>query len=232
MAPFSSSISLSLPLSLSLSPSYSLSNSCFSFAVCPFLYTSFVEFDSPDIPLSLSPSFLCSLFFSAKRLDVFIIHLFSPWSLPDFSQWLPALPTLGRTATVLSPCIGIHGSGHAFKAMNIKSTYRMCYDLEPGYQLYLGNFLMSCGMSFAEVVSNLRLGEKGNINKISFKDIVGPADFLIAGPPCPHWSRGLGCKKTVKDFRRAAFVEVKCAPWHCLSVQQFQYMRSSIMLGI
>jgi len=151
--------------------------------------------------------------------------LFSPWSLPDFSAWIPDLPTLGRTATVLSPCIGIHGSGHAFKAMNIKSTYRMCYDLEPRYANYLGNFLMSCGMSVAEIASNLHLGKNGNINKISFKDIDGPADFLIAGPPCPPWS-GLGCKRTVKDFRSAAFVEVKCAPWHCLSVQQFQYMRS------
>ena len=111
--------------------------------------------------------------------------------------------------------------------MNIKSTYRMCYDLEPGHALYLGSFLMSCGMSFAEVASNLHLGQKGNIERISFKDIVGPADFLIAGPPCPHWSRGLGCKKTIKVFKSAAFVEVKCAPWHCLSVQQFQYMRSS-----
>ena len=109
--------------------------------------------------------------------------------------------------------------------MNIKSTYRMCYDLGPRYANYLGNFLMSCGMSFAEIASNLHLGKNGNINKISFKDIVGPADFLIAGPPCPPWS-GLGCKRTVKDFRSAAFVEVKCAPWHCLAVQQFKYMRS------
>ena len=157
---------------------------------------------------------------------MFIIHLFSPWSLPDFSQWLPALPTLGRPAVVLSPCIGIHGSGHAFKAMNIKSTYRMCYDLEPGYANYLDKFLSSCGMSLAEIASNLHLGKQGNVNKVSFGDVVGPADFLIAGPPCPPWS-GLGCKRTVNDFRSAAFVEIKCAPWHCLSVQQFQYMRSS-----
>ena len=116
--------------------------------------------------------------------------------------------------------------------MNIKSTYRMCYDLEPGYANYLDKFLSSCGMSLAEIASNLHLGKQGNVNKVSFGDVVGPADFLIAGPPCPQWSRGLGCKKTVKDFREAAFVEVKCAPWHCFSVQQFQYMRSSIMLGI
>ena len=69
VAPFSSSLSLSLSLPLSLSPSYtlSLSNSCFSFAFCPFLYTSSVEFDSPDIPLPLSHSFLYAAFSPPPR---------------------------------------------------------------------------------------------------------------------------------------------------------------------
>ena len=61
------SLSLSIPLSLSLSLLYSLSNSCFSFAFCPFLYTSSVEFDSPDIPLLLSHSFLYAAFSPPPR---------------------------------------------------------------------------------------------------------------------------------------------------------------------
>ena len=61
------SLSLSPSLSLSLPPILSLSNSCFSFAVCPFLYTSFVEFDSPDIPLLLSHSFLYAAFSPPPR---------------------------------------------------------------------------------------------------------------------------------------------------------------------
>ena len=61
------SLRLSLSLPLSLSPSYSLSNSCFSFAFCPFLYTSSVEFDSPDIPLPLSHSFLYAAFSPPPR---------------------------------------------------------------------------------------------------------------------------------------------------------------------
>ena len=67
VAPFSSSLSLSLPLSLSLSPSYFLFNSCSYFAFCPFLYTSSVEFDSPDIPLPLSHSFLYAAFSPPPR---------------------------------------------------------------------------------------------------------------------------------------------------------------------
>ena len=59
------SLSLSIPLSLSLL--YSLSNSCFSFAFRPFLYTSSVEFDSPDIPLPLSHSFLYAAFSPPPR---------------------------------------------------------------------------------------------------------------------------------------------------------------------
>ena len=65
VAPFSSSLSLSLPLSLS--PSYFLFNSCSYFAFCPFLYTSSVEFDSPDIPLPLSHSFLYAAFSPPPR---------------------------------------------------------------------------------------------------------------------------------------------------------------------
>ena len=60
-------LSLSIPLSLSLSLLYSLSNSCFSFAFRPFLYTSSVEFDSPDIPLLLSHSFLYAAFSPPPR---------------------------------------------------------------------------------------------------------------------------------------------------------------------
>ena len=60
-------VSLSLYPSLSLSLLYSLSNSCFSFAFRPFLYTSSVEFDSPDIPLLLSHSFLYAAFSPPPR---------------------------------------------------------------------------------------------------------------------------------------------------------------------
>ena len=67
VAPFSSSLSLSLPPSLSFSPSYFLFNSCSYFAFCPFLYTSSVEFDSPDIPLPLSHSFLYAAFSPPPR---------------------------------------------------------------------------------------------------------------------------------------------------------------------
>ena len=67
VAPFSSSLSLYPSLSLSLSLLYSLSNSCFSFAFRPFLYTSSVEFDSPDIPLLLSHSFLYAAFSPPPR---------------------------------------------------------------------------------------------------------------------------------------------------------------------
>ena len=56
---------LFVSLSLSLPPTLSLT--LVSFAVCPFLYTSFVEFDSPDIPLSLSPSSLYAAFSPPPR---------------------------------------------------------------------------------------------------------------------------------------------------------------------
>lgn len=126
--------------------------------------------------------------------------------VPNWSDYFTKLPKLNRRLQIASPCVGIHGCGHACLAMDVGADSINVFDLQPGYRQCLYQHLQDMGMGFDTI--KLHLGENvGNVLKHSLQNLQIPVDFLIAGPPCPPWA-GQGNKNGLHDPRAAVFLRI------------------------
>ena len=76
--------------------------------------------------------------------------------LPDYRQYLPQLPDLGRRLRICCPCVGIDGAGHALQTMGCGSSMHNVYDLVHDYREALTSHFQEMGME----VIRLNLGKK------------------------------------------------------------------------
>ena len=112
-------------------------------------------------------------------------------SIPDFGEFFPRVPDLGRWLRVALPCIGVNACGYALDAMQAPHDAVNVYDLETNYSETLNLQLQTAGQE----VIRLNLGKHvGDLLKKGLLELDMPVDFLVAGPPCPPWA-GQGCKK-------------------------------------
>ena len=127
-------------------------------------------------------------------------------STPDWSQYCPRIPDLGRRLRLASPCVGIHGSGYAMKALGIPTDSTHIYDLEAGYAGCLTEHLLSMGMDPVHI--SLHLGQSfGDVLKVALSYLRAPIDFLISGPPCPPWA-GQGIHGSLRDPKAKVFLRI------------------------
>jgi site-specific DNA-cytosine methylase len=123
---------------------------------------------------------------------------------PNWAEFIEQIPPLGRRLRVASPCVGIHGCGHALAAMNVPTDSTNVYDLEAGYTAVLYNQLREMGMEGI----TLHLGKSiGNLLNVALRDLERPVDFLVCGPPCPPWA-GQGRKAGMGDVRAKVFLRI------------------------
>ena len=115
----------------------------------------------------------------------------------NIRDYIPQLPPLGRKPRVACPCIGISGSSAAFHCMGIAGHFNNIWDLESRYLEALNWHLQECGMELHEIVLNLGKST-GDLLSAALEHLQ-PADFLIAGCPCPPWA-GNGMRRSVKDM--------------------------------
>jgi site-specific DNA-cytosine methylase len=124
---------------------------------------------------------------------------------PDWSQYFKQLPALGRRIRVASPCVGIHGCGHALNSMKVGADSIHVYDLDHRYGPYLTKHLQEMGMGLGDIM--LHLGKLGDLLQLPLRSLKGPIDFLVAGPPCPPWA-GQGKKQSLNDDKAKVFVRI------------------------
>ena len=124
-------------------------------------------------------------------------------NVPNWSEFVAELPSLGRRLIMASPCCGIHGSFHALKSMGVPTDSVFTYDLERGYKFCLEKQLLAGGMRPEDI--HLHVGDfLGDLLKVPLVALRRHVDILVSGPPCPPWSNA-GSKKTVNDVRAQIF---------------------------
>ena len=127
-------------------------------------------------------------------------------SPPQFQNFFEKLPALHRKPVIASPCVGIHGCGHAFQRMGVSGIWTNVFDLDARYERTLRNMLLSEGMQAEDIL--LHLGRKfGDILQFPLEKLQMPVDILISGPPCPPWAKQ-GRFAQCKDDRAHVFVRV------------------------
>jgi site-specific DNA-cytosine methylase len=91
--------------------------------------------------------------------------------------------------------------------MGIAGHFNNIWDLESRYREALNWHLQECGMELHEIVLNLGKST-GDLLSAALEHLQ-PADFLIAGCPCPPWA-GNGMRRSVKDPRAKVLIAVMC----------------------
>jgi site-specific DNA-cytosine methylase len=126
--------------------------------------------------------------------------------LPDFSKYFEAIPALGRKLRCSSPCIGIHGCGHALNFMQVPTHSNNVFDLDERYRECLHQHMLDAGMVPVEIILNL--GKRlGDLLRRGLQHLELPVDILVCGPPCPPWA-GQGCHNSFKDARAKVFCRI------------------------
>ena len=142
--------------------------------------------------------------------------------LPDWSQFFPALPSLGRRVQIASPCCGIHGTVQAMVAMNVGADSCNTFDLDDSYRTLLSETLQSAGMNMENMA--LHLGKVlGDLMRVPVRALKTPVDILMAGPPCPPWA-GQGKHQGTQDIRAEVFFQIL--------VWTFYFIRCGCLLAV
>ena len=132
---------------------------------------------------------------------------------PPWVRLLGAIPQLARPLRFSCPCIGISGCGHALMEMGVQAEIHDVFDLQPRYETFLKEHLISMGMEPSKIKLNLGK-QSGDLLQVPFSRLTSPMDFLVAGPPCPSFSIG-GTRGGIDDIRGSVFVRVlQWALWY------------------
>ena len=123
---------------------------------------------------------------------------------PQWSAFVEKLPFLGRRLQIASPCVGIHGCGHAVMSMGAPADSINVFDLQSGYSTYLHKHLTDMGMDRIQLNLGRALGDLLNFD---FTTLQKPVDFLVSGPPCPPWA-GQGKRCSLSDPRAKVFLRI------------------------
>ena len=111
---------------------------------------------------------------------------------------------------VLLPCGGIDAPGWAARALGMKFDVVGYYDTDPKYHDYMTNFGVE--------PSRVHVGrEKGDFTRVALSQ-VPECNLLVAGPPCPPFSRS-GKHKRFEDDRSHVFFHIIAVIGHCASTQ-------------
>ena len=120
----------------------------------------------------------------------------------------PDLP--GKTVRVLLPCGGIDAPGWAARAMGVEFDVVGYYDTDPQYAAYMANLGVES--------SRLHVGrEQGDFTRLALSH-VPQCNLLVAGPPCPPFSR-VGTHQGFEDDRTHVFFHIIAVIGHCAATQ-------------
>ena len=135
-----------------------------------------------------------------------------------WSQGSPVLNTCrrlasdlpGKTVKVLLPCGGIDAPGWAARALGVTFDVVGYYDTDPKYAEYMANVGVE--------PSRLHVGkERGDFARLALSQ-VPLCNLLVAGPPCPPFSRA-GQHKRFEDHRSHVFFHIISVIGHCATTQ-------------
>ena len=120
----------------------------------------------------------------------------------------PDLPC--KTVKVLLPCGGIDAPGWAARALGVKFDVVGYYDTDPQYAAYMANVGVA--------PSRLHVGkERGDFSRLALSH-VPQCNLLVAGPPCPPFSRS-GKHQGFEDDRSHVFFHIIAVIGHCATTQ-------------
>ena len=116
----------------------------------------------------------------------------------------------GKTVRVLLPCGGIDAPGWAASALGITFEVVGYYDTDPHYAAYMANVGVE--------PSRVHVGkELGDFNQLALSH-VPECNILVAGPPCPLFSR-TGKRNMFEDDRSHVFFHIIAVIGHCAAKQ-------------
>ena len=116
----------------------------------------------------------------------------------------------GQTVRVLLPCGGIDAPGWAARALGVEFDVVGYYDTNPRYAAYMTNLGVD--------PSRLHVGkERGDFVRLALSH-VPQCDLLVAGPPCPPFSRS-GKHQAFLDDRSHVFFHIIAVIGHCATTQ-------------
>ena len=116
----------------------------------------------------------------------------------------------GKTIRVLLPCGGIDAPGWAARALGIEFDVVGYYDTDPQYEAYMINV----GVDPSRVHVGM---ERGDFSGLALSH-VPRCNLLVAGPPCPPFSRS-GKHHGFEDHRAHVFFHIIAVIGHCASTQ-------------
>ena len=90
--------------------------------------------------------------------------------------------------------------------MGVQAEIHDVFDLQPRYETFLKEHLISMGMEPSKIKLNLGK-QSGDLLQVPFSRLTSPMDFLVAGPPCPSFSIG-GTRGGIDDIRGYVFLFV------------------------
>ena len=99
----------------------------------------------------------------------------------------------GKTIKVLLPCGGIDAPGWAARALGMEFDVVGYYDTDPQYEAYMINVGVDPGKVHVGM-------ERGDFSRLALSQ-VPRCNLLVAGPPCPPFSRSgntMGSRTTVR----------------------------------
>jgi len=116
----------------------------------------------------------------------------------------------GKTIKVLLPCGGIDAPGWAARALGLNFDVVGYYDTDPQYAAYMANVGVD--------PSRVHVGkERGDFARLALSH-VPQCNLLVAGPPCPPFSRS-GKHQGFEDDRSHVFFHIMAVIGHCATTQ-------------
>ena len=116
----------------------------------------------------------------------------------------------GKTIRVLLPCGGIDAPGWAARALGIEFDVVGYYDTDPQYAAYMANVGVD--------PSRVHVGkDQGDFARLALSH-VPECNLLVAGPPCPPFSRS-GKHQRFEDDRSHVFFHIMAVIGHCATTQ-------------